>query len=78
MAPGVNPPAWIESEDARRPTRDEDGARRAASATEGDAMLVGICEADVWDTASPQAGQKRADPGTSAEQDGQRIKLGGF
>ena len=72
----MKPPASIESDDASRPTFDDEGGRRAASATEGEARFVGICDTD--DTASPQAGQKRADPGTSAEQDGQRIKLGGL
>jgi len=66
----------IESEEASRPTgAEEDGLRRrAASATDGVARFVGICETD--ETASPQAGQKREESGTSAEQLGQRITAG--
>ena len=60
----------MESDEARRPMCD-DGDRRAAAATEGDARFVGICETD--DTASPQEGQKRKESGISEEQDGQRI-----
>jgi predicted phage terminase large subunit-like protein len=72
--PGVNPPASIESDEASRPTGDEDGLRRrAASATEGLATLVAICETD--EIASPQEGQKRKPSGNSAEQLGQRITL---
>ena len=67
----MKPPVSIESEDASRPTLDDDAGRLAASATDGDARFVGIWDTD--DTAPPQAGQKRADPGTSAEQEGQRI-----
>jgi len=38
----VKPPVSIESEDASRPTFEDDGPRRrAASATEADAMFVG-------------------------------------
>ena len=41
----MNPPASIESEEASRPTGDEDGLRRrAASATEGLARFVAICD----------------------------------
>ena len=70
----MNPPASIESEEASRPTGDEDGLRRrAASATEGLARFVAICETE--EIASPQEGQKREPPGISAEQLGQRITL---
>ena len=73
----MKPPASIESDDAEPADFRRRGARRrAASATDGDARFVGSCDTD--DTGSPQAGQKRADPGTSAKQDGQRIKLGGL
>ena len=41
IVPGVNPLAWIESDDARRPTLEEVTGRRAASATDGEAMFVG-------------------------------------
>ena len=72
--PGVNPPASIESEEASRPTGDEEGLRRrAASATEGLARFVAICETE--EIASPQEGQKREPSGISAEQLGQRITL---
>ena len=72
--PGVNPPASIESEEASRPTGDEEGLRRrAAFATEGLARFVAICEAE--EIASPQEGQKREPSGISAEQLGQRITL---
>ena len=50
----------MESDDASRPIFDEDGGRCAFCATEGVAMLVGSCEADEGDTASPHAEQKRA------------------
>ena len=66
----------MESEEARRPTFEEDAGRRAASAEEGDARLVGSCETE--DTASPHVGQKRADPAISDEQDGQRTNSEGF
>ena len=67
----MKPPAGIESDEARRPTFEGVGSRRAASATEGEARLVGSCETD--DTASPHEGQKREEPGISEAQDGQRI-----
>jgi hypothetical protein len=71
---GVNPPASIESEEASRPTGDDDGLRRrAASATEGLARFVAICETE--EIASPQEGQKREPSGVSAGQLGQRITL---
>ena len=73
----MKPPAAIESEEASRPTRDDDTGRRAACcATEGDAKFVGSCEID--EIAPPHSGQKRADSEISAEQDGQGIKLGRF
>ncbi len=72
----MKPPESIASDDASFPTF-EDGLRRlAASATEGEARFVGIRETE--ETDSPQAGQKRAEPGTSDEHFGQRIKVGGF
>lgn len=72
--PGVNPPASIESEEASRPTGDELGLRRrAASATEGLARFVAICETE--EIASPQDGQKPEPSGASAEQRRQRITL---
>jgi hypothetical protein len=74
--PGVKPPASIESDEASRPTFEEECGRLAASATEGEARFVGSCETD--DTASPQEGQKRAEPGTSEEQVGQRITASRF
>jgi len=37
----VNPPAWTVSDEARRPILEEDTGRRAASATDGEAMFVG-------------------------------------
>src|ERR1700681_4629586 len=70
-SPGVKPPASIESEEARRPTFEDEGERCAARATDGEAMFVGSCETD--ETASPQAGQKWAGPGTSAPHLGQRV-----
>ena len=70
-APGVNPPAWIESDDASLPTREDDGGRCAFRATDGDAMFVGSC--DTEDTGSPHSGQKRAALGTSDEQAGQGV-----
>ena len=75
-APGVNPPAWIESDDASLPTREEDGGRCAFRAIDGVATFVGNCEAD--DAASPQEGQKRAESGTSEEQAGQGVTGRGF
>ncbi len=73
IAPGVNPPAWIESEDANLPTFEDDGfRRRAASATEGEARPVGSWETE--DTACPQEGQKRAPSGTAAAQLGHGVK----
>ena len=72
-APGVKPPAWIESDDASRPTLEEDGGRRAFCAIDGDATFVGSCDTD--DTASPHDEQKRAAAGTSAEQEGQRVDV---
>src|SRR5262252_8754200 len=75
MTPGVNPPASIESEEARRPTREEEPGlgRRAAAATDGEARLVGSWETD--ETASPQAEQKRADAETSQPHFGQGINV---
>jgi len=75
-APGVNPPASIESDDASRPTREDDGGRCAFRATDGDAMFVGSCDTD--DTDSPHEGQKRAEVGTSEEQAGQGVTGRGF
>ena len=73
----MKPPESIESVGARRPTFEEDGVRRrAASATEGDARFVGICETE--EIPSPQDGQNRAGTGTSAAHLGQRIKVGEF
>ena len=72
----MKPPASIESEDASRPTFDEETGRRAARATEGEARFVGSCEID--EIAPPHSGQKRAESETSAEHVGQRIKLGRF
>ena len=67
----MKPPASIESDEASRPTFEEDGPRRrAASATEADAMFVGSCETD--DTDSPHFGQKLASTGVSAEHEGHR------
>jgi hypothetical protein len=68
----VKPPASIESEEARRPTWEEIGRLCAASATDGVASPVGICE--IEEIASPQDGQNRAVSGASAEHVGQRIK----
>lgn len=75
-APGVNPPTWIESDDASLPTREEDGGRCAFRAIEGDATFVGSCDTD--DTDSPQEGQKRAESGISEEQAGQGVTGRGF
>jgi len=72
----VNPPTWIESDDARRPTRDDDGERRAAAATDGDARLVGSCETE--ETGSPQSGQKRADAGAAEPHLGQGVTVWEF
>jgi hypothetical protein len=73
IAPGVNPPAWTESEDASLPTLEDDGLRRrAASSTEGEARFVGSWETE--DTPSPQEGQKRAPSGTAAAQLGHGVK----
>jgi len=56
----VNPPVWIESDEARRPTRDDAaGGRAAAAAADGEAMLVGSCETE--ESGSPHSGQKRAE-----------------
>src|SRR6266542_7170612 len=61
------------SEEASRPTGAEEGLRLlAASATEGVASPVGICENE--EIASPQDGQNRAVSGASVEHVGQRIK----
>src|SRR5215472_16365030 len=80
IAPGVKPPASIESLDASRPTTEEEEGprprRTAASATEGVARFVGICDAEEDGTALPHEGQKRESSGTSAEQDRQRITWG--
>src|SRR5262249_12085504 len=73
IAPGVKPPASIESEEASRPTFEELPGRCAFCATEGDAMFVGSCETD--DTASPHAGQKCAPAGTSPAHAGQRVTV---
>src|SRR6266508_513826 len=63
------------SEEASRPTGVEEGLRLlAASATDGVASPVGICE--IGEIASPQDGQNRAVSGASVEQVGQRIKPG--
>jgi hypothetical protein len=71
----VNPPAPMTSEEASRPTGAEEGLRLlAASATDGVASPVGICE--IEEIASPQDGQNRAVSGASVEQVGQRIKPG--
>src|SRR6476469_9999105 len=70
-APGVNPPAGIESDDACRPTRDDEGGRCALCAIDGDATFVGSCDTD--DTASPHEGQKRPESGISDEQAGQGV-----
>jgi hypothetical protein len=71
----VNPPASITSEEASRPTGAEEGLRLlAASATDGVARPVGICE--IEEIASPQDGQNRAVSGASVEHAGQRINLG--
>ena len=70
-APGVKPPAWIESDDASLPTREDDGGRCAFRAIDGDATFVGNWDTD--DTDSPHEAQKRAATGTSAEQEGQRV-----
>jgi hypothetical protein len=73
IAPGVNPPACTESEDASLPTLEDGGLRRcAASATEGEARFVGSWETE--DTASPQEGQKRAPSETAAAQLGHGVK----
>lgn len=73
IAPGVKPPAWIESEDASFPTLEDVGLRRcAASATEGEARFVDSWETE--DTPSPQEGQKRAPSGTAAAQLGHGVK----
>src|SRR5215831_14095827 len=74
-APGVNPPAWIESDDASFPTRDEDGGRCAFCATDGDATFVGSCDTD--DTASPHDEQNRAASETPDPHVGQAIKMRG-
>ena len=69
----MNPPDSITSEEASRPTGAEEGLRLlAASATDGVASPVGICE--IEEIASPQDGQNRAVSGASVEQVGQRIK----
>jgi len=68
----VKPPASIESEEARRPTFDEDAGRRAAAATDGEARFVGNWETD--EIASPQAEQKRAGSGTPAPHFGHGTK----
>ena len=71
-APGVKPP-WIESDDASRPTRDDDGGRCAFRAIDGDATFVGNCDAD--DTDSPHSAQKRAVAGVAAPHVVQEIKV---
>src|SRR5215472_2252567 len=75
IAPGVNPPASIESDDANRPTLDEDGGRCAFCAIDGDATFVGNCDTD--DTASPHDEQNRAASETPDPQLGQAIKMRG-
>jgi hypothetical protein len=66
--PGVNPTISMTSAEASLPTfEDEPGfGRRAAAATDGEAMFVGSWETD--ETASPQEGQKRAESGIPALQ----------
>lgn len=65
------------SEEASLLTGAEEGLRLlAASATDGVASPVGICE--IEEIASPQDGQNRAVSGASVEQVGQRIKLENF
>ncbi len=71
-APGVKPPASIESEEASRPTGEEEGGRRAAAATEGVANPVGIWDRE--ERGSPHEEQKRPESETSAEQCEQRTK----
>jgi hypothetical protein len=75
-APGVNPPAWIESDDASRPTLEEDGGRRAARATDGDARPVGSWETE--EIASPHSGQKRTDSEMPDPHFGHAVKMRGF
>ena len=68
----MNPPDSIEPDDASRPTGAEAVILlRAARSTEEDARFVGIWEAD--EIEPPHAGQKRAESGISAEQDGQKT-----
>src|SRR5262245_12296022 len=76
--PGVKPPTSMTSADASRPTFEEEPGfgRRAAAATDGEAMFVGSWETD--ETASPQAEQKRADSGTPAPHLGHGTKAFGF
>ncbi len=71
----MNPPAGIESDDARRPTRDEDGGLCALAAIDGDATFVGSCDADVRDTASPHDAQNRAVSEDAAPHLVQEIKM---
>ena len=75
IVPGVNPPPSSESDEARRPTTEGFGLRRAAEAIEGDASPVGIC--DTEDSACPHQAQAAAPSSTSDEQLAQRIKLWG-
>ena len=76
----MKPPASIESDEARRPTTEEEDRprRTAACATDGDGRFVGSCETEEREAASPQEGQKREPAGISAEQLEQRITLGGI
>ena len=69
--PGVNPAASSRGEEARRPTFDEIGLRRAAAATDGEASPVGICDTDeiVW----PQRAHLSVPGSISESQLGQRI-----
>src|SRR5215472_1473147 len=80
IAPGVKPPTSIESEEASRPTTEEEEGprprRTAASATDGVARFVGICESEEEETALPHDWQKRDSSGISAEQVRQRITWG--
>ncbi len=76
--PGVNPTISMTSAEASLPTFEEEPGfgRRAAAATDGEAMFVGSWETD--ETASPQAGQKCADSGTPAPHFEHGTKLPGF
>ena len=76
MSPGVNPPAWIESDDASLPTRDEDGGRCALCAIDGDATFVGSRDGE--ETASPQDEQKRSESETADPHPGQAVKVRRF